>query len=170
LNRKSFSRLFICFFCALSVCTSCGRKTDKDLILDMVDNLGRLAEKKDLETIMAYFADDFSDFEGRDKVGLQTLLAGYFSGRSGIVVHRLSSQVEVLAAGQASLQTEVALSSGGAEALRRLIKISPENYRLKIGLVKSGERWLIQSAEWSEVDLNELFPESLIILRKIYSR
>jgi hypothetical protein len=136
----------------------------------MVDNLGRLAEKKDLETIMAYFADDFSDFEGRDKAGLQTLLAGYFSGRFGIVVHRLSSQVEVLAADQASLQTEVALSSGGAEALRRLIKISPENYRLKIDLVKSGERWLIQSAEWSEVDLNELFPESLIILRKIYSR
>jgi hypothetical protein len=170
LNRKSFNLLFISFFFALFVCTSCGGKTDEDLILEMVDNLSRLAEKKDLEAIMANFAEEFSDFEGRDKPGLQSLLAGYFSGRTGIVIHRLSSRVDVLAADQASLQTEVALSSGGAESLRRLIKISPDNYRLKIGLVKNGERWLIQTAEWSYVDLNELFPESLIILKKIYAR
>lgn len=147
---------------------SCQNKTDEDLILEMVDNLSRLAEKKDLEAVMTYFTDDFADFEGRDKPGLKALLAGYFSGRTGIVVHRLSSRIEALETGRASLQTEVALSSGGAEALRRLIRISPDNYRIKIDLVKNGERWLIQYAEWSYVNLNELFPESLAILKKLF--
>lgn len=147
---------------------SCQNKTDEDLILEMVDNLSLLAEKKDLEAVMTYFTDDFADFEGRDKPGLKALLAGYFSGRTGIVVHRLSSRIEALETGRASLQTEVALSSGGAEALRRLIRISPDNYRIKIDLVKNGERWLIQYAEWSYVNLNELFPESLAILKKLF--
>jgi len=162
--------LFLTFFLPLLAFVSCQKKTDEDLILDLVDTLSRLAEKKDLEAIMAYFSDDFSDFEGRNKTGLESLLAGYFSGRTGIVVHRLSSRIDALETGRASLQTEVALSSGGAEALRRLVRISPDNYRIKIELIKDGERWLIRSAEWSYVDLSELFPESLAILKKIFPR
>jgi ketosteroid isomerase-like protein len=158
------------FFLGLVLSASCHRKTEEDVILELVDTLARLAEKKDLETIMTCFADDFSDFEGRDKAGLKALLAGYFSGRTGIVVHRLSSRIETLEISQASLQTEVALSSGGAEALRRLVRISPDNYRIKIGLAKDGEGWLIQSAEWSYISLNELFPESLTMLKKIFPK
>ncbi len=138
--------------------------------MELVDTLARLAEKKDLETIMTYFADDFSDFEGRDKAGLKALLVGYFSGRTGIVVHQLSSRLDTLEISRASLQTEVALSSGGAEALRRLVRISPDNYRIRIGLVKDGTGWLIQSAEWSYISLNELFPESLTMLKKIFPK
>ncbi len=160
--------LLLSFFLILFVSVSCRRKTDKDLILELVDTLSRLAEKKDIEAIMAYFTADFSDFEGRNKAGLKSLLSGYFSGRTGIVVHRLSSRIDTLEAGMASLETEVALSSGGTEALRRLIRISPDNYRIKIKLVKDSERWLIKNAEWSYVNLNELFPESLTILKKLF--
>jgi len=157
-------------FVILMAIGSCQSKTDEDIILEMADNLGRLAEKKDLEGLMANFTADFSDFEGRNKAGLRALLAEYFSGRTGIVVHRLSSRIEDLEPGQVSLQIEVALSSGGAEALRRLIRISPDNYRIKTGLVKEGEKWLIRSAEWSSVNLNELLPESLTILKKIFPK
>jgi hypothetical protein len=165
---KSVSLLVL--FLILLAAASCRSKTDEDVILEMVDNLGRLAEKKDLEGVMANFTSDFSDFEGRDKAGLRALLSEYFSGRTGIVVHRLSSRIEGLEAGQASLQVEVALSSGGAEALRRLIRISPDNYRIKTGLVKERQRWLIRYAEWSSVNLNELLPESLAILKKIFPK
>ena len=165
---KSVSLLVL--FLILLAAASCRSKTDEDVILEMVDNLGRLAEKKDLEGVMANFTSDFSDFEGRDKAGLRALLSEYFSGRTGIVVHRLSSRIEGLEAARALLQVEVALSSGGAEALRRLIRISPDNYRIKTGLVKERQRWLIRYAEWSSVNLNELLPESLAILKKIFPK
>jgi ketosteroid isomerase-like protein len=162
--------LLFSFFLGLFLISSCHKKTEEDAILELVDTLARLAEKKDLEGIMTYFADDFLDFEGRDKAGIKALLAGHFSGRTGIVVHPLSSRIDSLVMSKASLQTEVALSSGGAEALRRLVRISPDNYRIKIGLVKDGAGWFIQSAEWSYISLDELFPESLAILKKIFPK
>jgi hypothetical protein len=161
------------FFAALLIClglTFCRKKTEEDLILETVDRIIGLAEKKDIGAIMTYFAADFSDFEGRDREGLRSLLSDYFSGRTGIVVHRLSRRVNSLESGRASLQTEVALSSGRAEALRRLIRVSPDIYRITIELAKEEDRWLIRFAEWSYVNLDELFPESLAIFKKIFSR
>lgn len=162
--------ILLSFYLGLALSPSCHKKTEEDVILELVNTLAGLAEKKDLETIITYFADDFSDFEGRDKAGLKALLAGYFSGRTGIVVHPLSSRIDTLEMTQAFLQTEVALSSGGAEALRRLVRISPDNYRIKIGLVKEATGWLIQSAEWSYISLDGLSPESLTMLKKIFPK
>lgn len=148
---------------------ACRQETDQDRILAVVDRLARLAEKKDLETMMASFADDFSDFEGRDKAGLRDLLSGYIAGRMGIVVHRLGGRVDFGETGLAELQVDIALSSGGAEALRRLVRISPDLYRLKVEFVKSAEQWLIQRAEWSSIGLAEALPESLGPLKKLFA-
>jgi hypothetical protein len=147
---------------------SCRQRTEADNVLETVNSLARLAEKKDVEAIMAHFAEDFSDFDSRDKDGLRSLL--YFSGRTGIVVHRLSGRIIDLTAGHAALETEVALSSGGAEALRRLVRISPDIYRLRIDLAKVGEKWLIGYAEWASIGLTELRPESLGKFRKIFPK
>lgn len=133
-----------------------------------VDSLARLAEKKDLDAIMGHFAEDFADFEGRDKSGLRALLASYFGGRTGIVVHRLGHRIVEFSTDRASLDTEVALSSGGAEALRRLVRISPDIYRLRVGFTKTGEEWLVGYAEWASIGLTELFPESAAEFKKIF--
>lgn len=119
---------------------------------------------------MAHFAEDFGDFEGRNKDGIRMLLSSYFSGRQGIVVHRLSTRVIDLTNGRGSLETEVALSSGGAEALRRLVRISPDVYRIRIDLSKTTENWLISYAEWTSISLTDLLPESLPKLRKLFPK
>lgn len=139
-------------------------------MLQTVDSLVRLAEKKDLEAMMAHFAEDFADFEGRDKNGLRSLLTSYFNGRTGIVAHRLSNRIINFSAGRAALETDVAVSSGGAEVLRRLVRISPDIYRIRIDLDKVGEKWLIGYAEWSSIGLTELLPESLLKLKKIFPK
>lgn len=149
---------------------SCRQRTEEDNVLQTVDSLVRLAEKKDLEAIMGYFAEDFADFDGRDKNGLRTLLTSYFNGRTGIVAHRLNSRIIDFSAGRAALETEVAVSSGGAEVLRRLVRISPDIYRIRIDLDKVGENWLIGYAEWSSIGLTELLPESLLELKKIFPK
>jgi hypothetical protein len=153
---------------AFVLSSSCHKKSEEEALIDFVNMLGRLAEDKNIEAMMAYFADDFSDFEGRTKTGVRSLLESYYSGRTGIVIHILSTKIETLEAGQATIQTEVAVSSGGAEALRRLVKVSPDNYRIRAELVRAEEAWQIHYAEWTSVELSELFPESLSLLKKIF--
>jgi hypothetical protein len=147
---------------------ACRQESEQDRILALIDRLAGLAEKKDLEAVMTSFADDFSDFEGRDKAGLRDLLRGYMDGRTGIVVHRLGGRVEIGEAGQADLQMDMALSSGGAEALRRLVRISPDLYRVRVELVKPTDQWLIRWAEWNSIGLTEALPESLGPLKEIF--
>ncbi len=148
--------------------SSCRQTTDEDLILNMFARLAELAENKNIEGMMEFFADDFMDFEGRNKTGLRELLSDYVRGRMGIVVHRLSSRVEDLNSGRATLRADLALSSGGAEALRRLVRISPDMYRLRIELVKEAESWRVRYAEWSGVSLGELYPDSLSAMKELF--
>ncbi len=149
----------------------CRQETEEQRILRLFDHLARLAEKKDLAGMMPAFAEDYSDFEGRDKADLRNLLNGYFSGRTGIVVHRLSAKVE-LEAGQsrATLQADIALSSGAAEAFRRLVRISPDLYRLKLELKEGPSGWLIRYAEWTSIDPTQLLPESLSLFKKFSAK
>lgn len=161
----------LCLLClALFIAFSCRQRTEEDAVLEVVDCLSRLAGEKNIEGMMALFSADFSDFEGRDKDGLRSLLSNYFSGRTGIVVHALSRRILDLEIGYAELETEVALSSGGVEALRRLVRVSPDIYRIRIELIKDGERWLISFAEWSWMSLTELVPESLSALKKFFPK
>ncbi len=158
-------RLFFLAWLVAALSLSCRQDTEEQRILELCDNLARHAEKKDLDKIMDAFAEDYADFEARDKAGLRDLLNGYFSGRMGIVVHRLSANVE-LGAGRACLLADIALSSGAAEALRRLVRISPDLYRVKVEFSGGPGRWLIRYAEWTSIDLTELLPESLSLLKK----
>jgi hypothetical protein len=149
---------------------SCHRRTVEDEVIETIDQLFSLAEKKDLSAILAVVAADFRDFQDRDKAGLGALLASYFEGRTGIVAHRLGLQITSLEADRADVETEVALSSGGAETLRRLVRISPDVYRLRLEFSRTESSWLVRYAEWSSIGLDGLLPESLIELKKIFPK
>jgi hypothetical protein len=168
------SRVHKFFFFGLLMATllgaSCHRRTVEDEVVEAIDPLFSLAEKRDLSAILAVIAEDFRDFQDRDKAGLGSLLASYFEGRTGIVAHKLGLRIKNLEAGRADVEAEVALSSGGAEALRRLVRISPDVYRLRLELSRTESRWFIRYAEWSSIGLDGLFPESLIELKRIFPR
>jgi hypothetical protein len=134
----------------------------------MMEDVGKYAEKKDMSSIMMNLADDYRDFEGRGKKETQEMINEYYERYRGIAINMLSTRIEELRSMEASIQTEVAFSSGAAKVFRKLIRYSTENYRLKIKLIKRNDRWQIRYAEWRYVTLDELFPESLSILRKIF--
>jgi hypothetical protein len=163
-NALIFSLIFFLVF----FLTFCQEKTDEELILEMMEDVGKYAEKKDMSSIMINLADDYHDFEGRGKKETQDMINEYYERYRGIAINMLSTQIEEFSSLEASIQTEVAFSSGAAKVFRKLIRYSTENYRLKIKLIKRNDRWQIQYAEWKYVTLNELFPESLSILKKIF--
>jgi hypothetical protein len=167
-NRfKRYLSLSIIFFLAFLL-TACQEKTDEQLILELMGNVGKNAEKKDMSGIMTNLAVDYRDFEGRGRSKTEDLINEYFEKYRGIAINILATRIDEIKSPRASIQTEVALSSGAAKVFRKLIRYSTENYRLKIKLIKREERWQIQYAEWRYVSLDELFPESLAILKKIF--
>jgi hypothetical protein len=133
-----------------------------------MERIGKLAEKKDIDSLMMNLAYDYSDFEGRDKWEAKELIDGYFQQYRGIVIHMLSTRVDEINPPEAFVQSEVALSSGAAKVFRKLVRFSTENYRLSIKLVKRNEKWQIRHAEWRYITLDELYPESLTIFNRIF--
>lgn len=157
------------FLALLALFMSCsGPKTDEELIQKRIDEAGRFIEKKDLESLMGFLAEDYYDHRGRDRNQTRDMIQSTFDQFRGIVVHILSTHIEEIAPPEAAIQTDVAISSGGAKALRKLIGLSIDNYRFQIKLTKKEGCWLIRYAEWKPIGIDELFPESLSILKKLF--
>jgi len=165
--KKTLLSLFV--FSLFFFIISCAAKTDEELIFELMGDIGDLAEKKEIECIMMNLTDDYTDFQGRNKSKTQDMIQQYFNQYRGIVIHVLSTQIDEINPPEALIRTEIAMSSGAAKVLRKLIKVSTDNYRLKMKLIKKDGKWQIQYAEWRYVSLDELFPESLSILKKIFS-
>ena len=149
-------------------CVSCGPKTDEDQIRELMKEAGQHIEKKDITSLMGLLSDDYSDYRGRDKRQTQDMVHTYFSEFRGIVVHVLSTRIDGINLGKTTIRTDAALSSGAAKALRKLVPVSTDNYRFKIELIKKQGRWWIRYAEWKHIEFEELFPESLSIIKKLF--
>lgn len=150
-------------------CVSCVPKTDEDRIRELMKDAGRHIETKDITGLMDLLSDDYIDHLDRNKKQTQDMVQTYLSEFRGIVVHILATRIDELKADAASIRTDAALSSGAAKALRKLVPVSTDNYRFEIELTKKQDRWLIRFAEWKHIGIEELFPESLSILQRLFS-
>lgn len=156
------------FFLAVLLLPSCSGRNDENMIFELMENLGRFAERKDTASIMINLADDYHDFEGRDRLETRDMIEEYFKDYKGIVTHVLSTRIDEIRLPEAFIQTEVALSSGAAKVFRKLVHFSTDNYRLKLKLIKKEGAWQIRYAEWRYVSFDELFPESRSIFNRIF--
>ncbi len=134
-----------------------------------MDRVGKLAEKRDLPGLLSLLTDDYADFEGRDRAGTEALVADHFRRRFGIVVHLLHTEIaEVRADGTATVRTDVVLSSGGAEVLRKIVRFAGEFYRFELELRRTPDGWRVARAEWAASSPDILFPESLPVFRELF--
>ncbi len=163
---KAGKLFFIIPFC-LWLLVVCRQKTETEIIADMVADMAVHAEKRDAQGVISHLAGNYRDFENRDRDQTAALVEAYFSRYRGIVIHVLSSRIVLEDARDASLEIDVSLSSGAAQAFRKMVRFSGENYRFRCRLRKD-DRWLIVKAEWEYVPLEGLFPESLKILRELF--
>jgi hypothetical protein len=138
------------------VLAGCRGQSDEGMILEVMRDIGHYAEVKDVPNIMIHLDDDYTDFEGRNKKETENMIQEYFGQYGGIVVNLLGTRVEDLVPPGAAVQSDIALSSGAAKALRQLVRVSTDNYRLNLKLIKIGGGWKIRYAEWRPIGLNEL--------------
>jgi hypothetical protein len=154
--------------CAV-VHVSCTPKTDEEQIQELMKQASQHIENKEISNLMDLLSNDYTDFRGRDKNQTKDMVQTYFREFRGIVVHLLSTQIDGIDLDKASIRSDAAISSGAVQALRKLVPVSTDNYRFQIELIKTQDRWMIHYAEWRHIGIEELFPESLSILKKLFS-
>jgi hypothetical protein len=153
---------------AIVLFTSCAPKNERALILALIDRIGSLVEDKDASGLMNFVEEDYKDFQNRGKKETEGMVKDYFRDYRGIVLHILGTRIDEIMEGETSVQTEVVLSSGAAEVFRKLFKAFGDFYRFDLKLRKTGAEWRISYAQWENVGLNDLSPESLSALKKIF--
>ncbi len=149
---------------------ACGGPSEEARIREVIETAAARAEKRDVEGLKGFLAADYEDGKGRDREATARLVAGYLQRYRGVVVHVLGARVgEIGPDGRASIEFEIALSHGAAEMLRRLIRWSGETYRLEAELRKDDRGdWRLVYADWDEIPLAGLFPESLAVLKELF--
>lgn len=146
----------------------CGKKTEKEILLETIDKIGDYAEDRDLDPILGYISDSYSDDENRTADDIGDLLADNIEKYRGIVVNVLSTNIIEMAPPNASVETEVAFSSGAAQIFRKAVRYAGEFYRFKIDFIREEETWKVKYASWEYVSMEELFPESMKVLKKLF--
>jgi hypothetical protein len=149
---------------------ACVRPSDESAIRALLDDCAKRAEKNDIAGLRPLFAPDYRDFEGRDAEGTMRLVSQRLDRTRGVVIHLLGARVgEISREGTAAVECEVALSHGAAEVLRKLIRYAGEYYRFEVEVRKTGPgAWRLTRASWRSIDLGELFPESLKVLKELF--
>ena len=157
-----------CFVMFFSTCSKA--KTELDDIKETLERLAKNAEDKNVDVLLLYISEDYSDKKKRSKADIQALIERYTERFKGIVVNILEVRpVNPIDAGSdmAEVETDIAVSSGIARAIRKYTNIASRYYRFRIQLKKPGDNWEIIFAEWQHISKNQLSPESLSILEEI---
>ena len=166
--RTRFQRLRSLVAIAIVALASCAPKNDRALILAVLERMGSLVEDKDTSGLLSLLEEGYKDFKNRGKKQTETMVKEYFREYRGIVLHILGTRIDEIKEGEASVQTEVVLSSGAAEVFRKLFRAFGDFYRFDLKLHRSGMEWRISYAKWEIIGLNDLSPESLSLLKKIF--
>jgi ketosteroid isomerase-like protein len=154
-------------FLAAGLALSCRAKTDEEMIAAVLDDMAGRVEKRDAEGLVAHLAENYVDFEGRDRVATQAMAEEYFRRFRGIKTKALSSRIAMGESGTATAEIDVSLYSGVASALRKAVGFSGENYRVSCVFRRESE-WRISEARWEYIPVQSLFPESLQVLRELF--
>ena len=154
--------------CLLHFCEK--GKSDEDLILKLVESFEKLIEDQYTASLLDLLTDEFQDMEERSKPDMEEVLNQYFEAYSGIVVNVLGTHFNELKPFEAEIQTDVSLSHGAAKMFRKIVPYSGQTYRFTIRLKKINRQWKVSYAEWRYVYIEELFPESIKILKKLFPK
>ena len=159
--------LATCFLVALLL-WSCSGKSEEDLLRETVNKIGDYAENKKLDGILFYLSEDYQDDEDRTYEDIESLIDTYLGRFYGIAVNTLGTNIISLAPPDAEIETDVALSSGAAKLFRKAVRYSGQFYRFTLKMKKEGDHWKCTGAAWKYITLDELFPESFKILKKLF--
>lgn len=163
-----FAICFVLLFILSSFFFNCSGKSEEDLLLETLDKISDYAENRDVDDILLYVSDEYTDDEDRNIEDIEELLRKYFDRYRGIVVNVLGTKVLHVTPPEAEIETDVALSSGAAKIFRKAVRYAGQFYRFNVKMVKEEKIWKCKTVSWKYITLEELFPESFKMLKELF--
>jgi len=143
------------------------KKTDADVIREKVAQMVTYMEREKIEDLFALIADEYTDAENRGKKETRIMIEEYFNRFNGIVIHLLDTTCQGEGPVDQIMETEALLSQGAAMALRRLAQMTGRYYKFKLHWRKLSGEWKLLTAEWIEIDRQDLTEKAVDGLNKL---
>ena len=152
----------------LTILISCGTSSGRSEIEETIYNTASAAEKRDVEEFMKIISKDYLDREERTRDDIEEKIKKYFNRFRGISVNILNVRTVNKGVNDAEIITEISFSSGIGKVFSKIFSSYGEVYRFYLLMLHMNKRWVVKSAEWEWMSLDEIYPESLKVLRELF--
>ena len=154
----------IMIFVFLSCSTSSGRSDVEELIYSAVS----AAEERDVEKFMKIISIEYLDEEERTKADIREKVKTYLNRFRGISVNILNIKTVEKGNDNEVVITEINFSHGLGKMLSKVIRSYGESYRFRLDMTRRARGWVVKQAEWEWMSIEELYPESIKVLRELF--
>lgn len=144
--------------------TSSGRSDVEEVIYSAVS----AAEEKDVGKFMKIISIEYMDDEERTKSDIREKIETYLNRFRGISVNILNIKTVKKSMSSAEVITEISFSSGIGKIFSKIVNSYGEVYRFNVLMSRGSKSWVVTSADWSWMSLDEIYPESLKVLRELF--
>lgn len=152
----------------ITILISCGTSSGRSEIEETIYNAASVAEKRDVEEFMKIISKDYLDREERTRADIEEKIRKYFNRFKGISVNILNVRTVNKGVNDAEVITEISFSSGIGKVFSKVFSSYGEVYRFYISMLYLSERWVVKNAEWEWMSIDEIYPESLKVLRELF--
>ena len=152
----------------ISVFICCNTSSGRSEIEEIIYSAVSAAEDRDVEKFMKIISFEYLDEEERTREDIEEKVKTYLNRFRGISVNILNIKTVNKSMNSAEVITEISFSSGIGKIFSKIVNSYGEVYRFNISMTRRSKTWVVKSAEWSWMSIDELYPESLKVLRELF--
>jgi hypothetical protein len=158
LNRVKTGYLLVLVLLSLALISSCKKPmTDEEVITQIINDCGSLAEGKDLKGIMSYVSESYKDAQGYGRDDIKGYLFVYFRQheRIGVFVRHVDVEVK----GDSAEAVVKVIFTGGEEpeGVGDVVPSSGSGYQLDLKFAREDGDWVVVRAKWTDIGFVEAF-------------
>ncbi len=160
--------IFIISIIFLLILPGCGSSDKRSEIEAAIYKAVDTATDNDVEEFMRFIDFDYLDAEERTKADIREKVENYLSRFRVISINILNIKTVKSINDKAEVITELNFSHGLGKMLSKIIRSAGESYRFRLKMIRRARGWVVKQAEWEWISIEELYPESLKVLRKLF--
>ena len=163
-----FVKTISLFSIVLAISTGCGsgeKRSDIDkAIYEAVDAV----VDNDVEKFMKFIDINYLDSEERTKQDIREKVETYLNRFRVIAINILNIKSVKKDNENADDFAEINFSHGFGKMLSKVIRSTGESYRFTLNMKRNDYGWVVINAEWNWMSIEELYPESIKVLRELF--
>ena len=148
--------------------TGCGSSDKRSEIEIAIYKAVDSATNNDVEEFMKFIDYDYLDSEERTKPDISEKVESYLNRFRVISINILNIKTVQSDNDTAEVVVEINFSHGLGKMLSKVIRSYGESYRFRMDMTRRVRGWVVKHAEWEWMSIEELYPESIKVLRELF--